>query len=368
MIMRDKGNQKYKKAVTFGELNLEVTSQCNLRCPFCPEGSMQRPQGVMPVNFATSLLDDVAKHQLTDRVYFHSMGEPLLHPQLEEILAYAAKRFKETLLYTNMTLLTEDRLEKIVKTGVSNLHLSVQCVDEASYAFKFMVKPKISFEEFLERVKYVIRSKIKHNLPKNRVQIQHIFNLEDVRPTKTHALEEKILESAFINREQIKTLYERYSGYVRRYLKLPQCKEGVFKAWNGRDFLSLNLAPGIDFHAYPIHTWGNKLNKKVSTKTFIGKCQAIERRETLSVSWDGRVIFCCLDYDFENSFGRVGEDGSLLDIIQGEKAQAFFRQMKWGIVQNERCRTCLGSTNLPKAVARSARSLLKPTNAILNAY
>jgi len=42
----------------------------------------------MDVGLAKRILDQIAKEQLSERVAFHVMGEPLLHPMFTEILAY----------------------------------------------------------------------------------------------------------------------------------------------------------------------------------------------------------------------------------------------------------------------------------------
>lgn len=90
-----KSKKPFKKAY------LEITSQCNLDCSFCPKTS--RPPQFITVEQFDYLLGQV--QPLTDFVYLHLMGEPLLHPQLDRLLELCAQRELKVSLTTNGTLL-----------------------------------------------------------------------------------------------------------------------------------------------------------------------------------------------------------------------------------------------------------------------
>ena len=61
---------------------VEITNVCNLACAFCP-GTAREKRFMTPETFAL-LAGKLRPH--TDFLYLHVMGEPLLHPQLAEIL------------------------------------------------------------------------------------------------------------------------------------------------------------------------------------------------------------------------------------------------------------------------------------------
>ena len=67
---------------------LEITNICNLRCAFC-SGTRRAAGFLSPENFQI-LAAKLRPH--TEYLYLHLMGEPLLHPQLEELLE-VKKRF-----------------------------------------------------------------------------------------------------------------------------------------------------------------------------------------------------------------------------------------------------------------------------------
>ena len=64
---------------------LEITNVCNLACAFCP--GTRREKRFMSLEEFKILSAKLRPH--TDYLYFHLMGEPLLHPELGAFLAHA---------------------------------------------------------------------------------------------------------------------------------------------------------------------------------------------------------------------------------------------------------------------------------------
>ena len=80
---------------------IEITNTCNLDCHFCPKHHRKRRQ-----------LSEEEFDLLTDRVrgkvcflYFHLMGEPLLHPLLPQFVTMAREKGFKTVLTSNGMLL-----------------------------------------------------------------------------------------------------------------------------------------------------------------------------------------------------------------------------------------------------------------------
>ncbi len=80
---------------------VEITNVCNLRCAFCP-GTRRAPRTMSPAEFAL-VLDRL--RGAVSYIYLHLMGEPLLHPQLAELLAIARTHGMKVCITTNGTLL-----------------------------------------------------------------------------------------------------------------------------------------------------------------------------------------------------------------------------------------------------------------------
>ncbi|MBQ7126749.1 radical SAM protein, partial [bacterium] len=62
---------------------LEISNICNLSCSFCSDH--HRPFRTMTLQEINQALDQIK--EVTDYVYLHLKGEPLLHPDFNEILA-----------------------------------------------------------------------------------------------------------------------------------------------------------------------------------------------------------------------------------------------------------------------------------------
>src|SRR5512138_1855575 len=87
-----------------------VTMQCNLNCTYCEDfGARRNPQvtPAPPLEEAKQILAVIRTGM--DRLWLTG-GEPLLHPRLLDLLAYARNdlRFSEISLITNGTLLSQN--------------------------------------------------------------------------------------------------------------------------------------------------------------------------------------------------------------------------------------------------------------------
>ncbi len=89
----------------FQKIYLEISNICNLKCAFCP-GTKRVPH-IMTEEEFSSLLPKLRPY--SDYLYFHLMGEPLLHPRLERFLQLAGEAGFRVILTTNGTLLKKQQ-------------------------------------------------------------------------------------------------------------------------------------------------------------------------------------------------------------------------------------------------------------------
>lgn len=89
----------------FAKIYLEITNLCNLSCSFC-HGTSRAPRTLTAVEFRT-LAERLRPY--TDHLYLHVLGEPLMHPELPEILDISASLGFRTCITTNGTLLPKRR-------------------------------------------------------------------------------------------------------------------------------------------------------------------------------------------------------------------------------------------------------------------
>jgi len=94
---------------------LEPTSQCNLYCDGCYRKN--EPNGHKTLAQVRSELDTFKRLRKTDGVSIAG-GDPLTHPQIEEIVAMVAADGDKPIINTNGQLLTVEKLRTLKKAGV----------------------------------------------------------------------------------------------------------------------------------------------------------------------------------------------------------------------------------------------------------
>ena len=117
--------------MSFSRVYLEITNICNLHCRFCP-GTKRQPRFLSPAEFAR-LLQKLKGS--TDYLYFHLMGEPLLHPQLSELLFLAGKYQYYVNITSNGVLLPEKGSVLLGAPSLHRINLSLQAWEGNGCAF-----------------------------------------------------------------------------------------------------------------------------------------------------------------------------------------------------------------------------------------
>ncbi len=104
--------------------------RCNLSCEYCNEyDDFSKP---VPLDTMKRRIDHLAR--LGTSIVTISGGEPLLHPELDEIIAHMREYPILAGLITNGYLLTADRIQRLNRAGLDHLQISIDNVmpDEVS--------------------------------------------------------------------------------------------------------------------------------------------------------------------------------------------------------------------------------------------
>lgn len=112
----------------FSRVYLEITNCCNLACSFCP-GTTRRAAFLTVAQF-THLAG--ALRGQTRFLYFHVMGEPLLHPDLPELLDVAGRMGFRVVLTTNGTLLPKRQRELLAAQALHKVSVSLHSFEANS--------------------------------------------------------------------------------------------------------------------------------------------------------------------------------------------------------------------------------------------
>ncbi len=142
-------------------LAIESTAKCNLFCPMCPRESIYFPPKDMELPVFKKIIDD-GKAFLEFAVPY-GVGEPLLNPEIYDMIAYCKQVRVPSGISTNATVLTEEAGRKLIKAGLDYIILAFDGATKATYE-KYrkgadFEKVRANILTFL-RVKKELRAKI----------------------------------------------------------------------------------------------------------------------------------------------------------------------------------------------------------------
>jgi MoaA/NifB/PqqE/SkfB family radical SAM enzyme len=98
--------------------------RCNLSCAYCNEYDDYSPP--VPVDVMVSRVNRLA--DLGTSILTLSGGEPLLHPELDDIIAAMRRRGVLACMITNGYLLTPERVQRLNRAGLDHMQISIDNV------------------------------------------------------------------------------------------------------------------------------------------------------------------------------------------------------------------------------------------------
>ena len=120
-------NKKYSRVY------LEITNICNLDCLFCPK--TDRTKRRLSVE-EFDLLTDKLRGQIKF-LYFHLMGEPMLHPLLPQFIETARAKGFVPVLTTNGTLLKKQQEMLLASSALHKVNISLHAFESNDLSVPF---------------------------------------------------------------------------------------------------------------------------------------------------------------------------------------------------------------------------------------
>jgi radical SAM protein with 4Fe4S-binding SPASM domain len=148
---------------------IEPTNRCNLKCPECPTGneSLIRIKSESDINLYHKLIDETGKYLLS--IIFYFQGEPFLNPDLFEMINYASQKGIYTITSTNGHFLNQKNSEKIIKSGLDKLIISLDGISPEIYQ---IYRQGGNLNKVIEGIKTIVAAKkqLKSKTPKIVIQ------------------------------------------------------------------------------------------------------------------------------------------------------------------------------------------------------
>ncbi len=112
---------------------IEITNRCNLDCVMCDRSSMKRKSEFMELDLFKKIIDNAARIGVPD-LKLNRFGEPLMHPNLLEMVRYAkAKNFAKVYFTSNALLLDEEKARVLIELGLDAITFSIDGATKATY-------------------------------------------------------------------------------------------------------------------------------------------------------------------------------------------------------------------------------------------
>ena len=100
-----------------------TTNQCNLKCVHCYQDAEEATDRELSTDEAKKMIDEIAKAGF--KIMIFSGGEPLLRPDIYELVAHAASCGLRPVFGTNGTLITDEVAQKLKEAGACAMGISV---------------------------------------------------------------------------------------------------------------------------------------------------------------------------------------------------------------------------------------------------
>lgn len=281
---------------------IEITNTCNLNCDFCPKHHRQKRQ-----------LSVEEFDLLTDRIrgkvcflYFHLMGEPLLHPLLPKFIMMARSKGFKTVLTSNGTLLY--RAMSLLDTLPHKVQLSL-------HSHESNAKGELS--EYMEEVmQFSTQAAERGTCVVLRLWNQGGRNQENEEVMR---LIERYVPKPWHERSDGFRLCENLYLEFDRKFQWPDAENGSLSIGKEKDSLEGNDTP-------------DGIGKK--PQLF---CKALLKQ--IGVLVDGSLVPCCLDHNGDVVLGNLFRL-SLEEILSSPRAQALMEGFKHHIATEALCRHC----------------------------
>jgi radical SAM protein with 4Fe4S-binding SPASM domain len=257
-------------------LQIEPTNYCNVNCICCPTARSSRPKGYIDYDLFRHIIDEAADIG-TKRIRLFLHGESMLHPLVVEMMSYIKSKDLSFHLYTNGMAFDKDRIEAILRSGVT-------CADHIT--FSILGHSKDIYESIMRGAR----------LDRVSENISYLLSMR---------------EELDVNGPVIETIFYR--------MPENECEETQYlRYWRERvDHARLGGDISLSFSKYKQKGHAIPLRTRTCTNLW----------EKMTVFWNGDVTLCSQDVDGDWILGNLGKD-TIERIWNGEQLLSIKRLHK----------------------------------------
>jgi len=279
----------------FHKVHIEISNICNLQCSFCP--AVIRDNKMMDIDLFRDIVRQVAP--LTELVCFHLMGDPLVHPQLEQMIDICEEHDANIFLVTNGVLMRPEKYQLMLHRRFYQINFSLH-----SFFDNF---PNKDPDNYLERI-FAFTERALVERPDLYLNFR-LWNLNDPIGSQTP------------NKKMLEQICRRFSFTMPGELDVRKRK-------------SINIKKRLYLHFDTEFIWPSLDLPVLGTA---GRCYGLSSH--FGVLVDGTVVPCCLDKEAAIPLGRV-QDTAILDILGSRRAQDIVKGFKQKQLLENLCQRC----------------------------
>ena len=280
--------QKFKK------IYIEITNRCNLSCSFCHRSD--RVKAFMRPEDFRAILGRIEGH--TDYLALHVLGEPLLHPELDEILALCQEQGLKVNLTTNATLLPQRQRLLLASPALRQINISLHSFSDQEAG------PALA--GYLDGIFAFIREAAATGLLIS-LRLWNLSTAENAGPGANDPIL-KALEDFFSLPAPLATRLTPGQG--------------------------LTLAPKVFLSQNSRFTWPHAPAPDLGDK---GTCRGL--RDHVAILVDGTVVPCCLDAEADIPLGNIHAQ-PFAEILATSRAAAIRTGFSQRRLSEPLCRRC----------------------------
>ena len=267
----------------YSKVYVEITNKCNRSCSFCP--GTNRPSKFLSMEEFQYIIGKLKG--ITEYLYLHVMGEPLVHPDLTAFIRYATDNGFHVVLTTNGTLLKK-RKEELLSSGVYKINISLH-----------------SFEE--------------NDKGGQEAYITDAISFAD--------------EASSAGILVILRLWNEGTDEGRNDWTLELLKQRFKEAWTA-DARGARIRPKLHLEYGKRFEWPDTEAKDYGNEVF---CYGL--KDHFAVLSDGTVIPCCLDREGVIALGNIFEN-SIEEILTSNRAMQIAEGFKHREAVEDLCKKC----------------------------
>jgi MoaA/NifB/PqqE/SkfB family radical SAM enzyme len=338
--------------VPLQRVHIELTNVCNFNCAFCPKTEMKRPYGFMETDLAKRIISEIGSEGICEKIAFHVMGEPTLHPDFFDILDHALNEDVPVGLTTNGAALGGTIGKRLINYNLHQIDVSLQTPDEKS--FKLRKAGSLSYEDYQGGILGFFSSYMS-------TKRDTIFKFRFLNTR----FRKKSMESrtgpirVISSTEELRATFASWAGKIYDILDTPdEVRRKAMKRINTLSAYKWNvveISPRVYFETYVLNDWGSAFDDKGIYDAWAGYCFGM--RDHFSILYNGDVVLCCIDYDGNTALGNL-HDRSLKEVLSSEELGRIIEGFKKYRVIHPHCRRCLGSKSVPSWLVKPVASIL----------